>query len=106
LVPEGADAYILKGVIHDWSDDDALRILKRCRQAIKDDGRLLLVEMILKPSGEPDPGTFGDVLMLTLVGGRERTESDFRALLLKAGFELLRVVSTDAPNSIIEGRPI
>jgi hypothetical protein len=92
-VPEGADA-------------DIMRILKRCRQAIKDDGRLLLVEMILKPSGEPDPGTFGDVLMLTLVGGRERTESDFRALLQKAGFDLSRVVPTSAPNSIIESRPI
>ena len=105
-VPEGADAYIMKGIIHDWNDDDALRILKNCRRAIRDDGRLLLVEMILKPSGEPDPGTFGDVLMLTLVGGRERTESDFRALLQKAGFDLSRVVTTDAPNSIIEGRPI
>jgi SAM-dependent methyltransferase len=105
-VPEGADAYVLKGIIHDWNDDDALKILKNCRRAIRNDGRLLLFETILKPSGQPDPGSFMDVLMLTLVGGQERTEPDFRGLLQKAGFELTRVVPTEGGPYIIESRPI
>jgi hypothetical protein len=105
-VPEGADAYVLKGIVHDWNDDDALKILKNCRRAIRNDGRLLLFETILKSSGQPDPGSFMDVLMLTLVGGRERTESDFRELLLTAGFKLTRVVTTEGGPCIIESRPM
>lgn len=105
-VPEGADMYILKGVIHDWNDDDALKILKNCRRAIKRDGRLLLIEEVLKPSSQPDPGReFMDVLMLTLVGGRERTESAFRALLQEAGFSLTCVIPTGWASSIIESQP-
>lgn len=104
-VPEGADAYVLKGIIHDWNDDDALKILKNCRRAIRNDGRLLLFETILKPSGQPDPGSFMDILMLTLVGGLERTESNFRELLQKAGFDLTRVMPTEGGPYIIESRP-
>lgn len=106
-VPEGGDAYVLKGIIHDWDDDKALTILKNCRRAIKPDGRLLIIELVLKPSTQGDPGQeFMDVLMLTLVGGRERTESDFRALVREAGFSLISVTPTDGSPSIIESRPL
>lgn len=105
-VPAGADAYVLKGIIHDWNDDDALRILKNCRRAIKRDGRLLVIELVLKRSSQPDAGqAFMDVLMLTLVGGRERAESAFRALLREAGFSLTSVIPTAGP-SIIESQPL
>ena len=101
-VPKGADAHVLKSIVHDWNDDDALSILQNCRRAIRDDGRLLLLEMILKPSGQPDPRSLMDVLILTLIGGRERTESDFRALLQKAGFSVTRIIGTEGGPSIIE----
>lgn len=104
-VPGGADAYVLKGIIHDWNDDDALTILKNCRRAIRHDGRLLLLETILEPSNESDLGKFMDVLMLTLVGGRERTEADFRTLLREAGFSLTRIIPA-GPSSIIESQPM
>jgi SAM-dependent methyltransferase len=105
-VPEGADAYIVKGVIHDWSDRDAVRILSSCRRAIKPSGRLLLIESILRPSNQPDPSKFMDLMMLVLVKGRERSESDFRELLQKAGFSLMRIIPTTGSYSIIEGQPI
>jgi SAM-dependent methyltransferase len=97
-VPEGADAYILKGVIHDWADADAVRILANVRRAIRADGTLLLVESMVDPTGRPS--NFGDLLML-VIGGRDRSESDFRRVLGSAGFALTRVIATEA-SSIIE----
>lgn len=105
-VPSGADLYVLKRIIHDWSDDSALTILANCRRAISSEGKLLLVEWVLKPPNEPDLGKFTDLNMLVLLGGRERTESDFRALLRKAGFSLSRVIPTAGPHSIIESEPV
>jgi hypothetical protein len=104
-VPEGADAYVLKGIIHDWADEEAVRILKNCRRAIASGGRVLLMEGILKPPNEPDPERFMDLLMLVVPGGRQRDESNFRALLGDAGFSIDRIIPTAGP-SIIEGRPI
>ena len=69
FVPEG-DAYLLKGVVHDWSDGDAGRILRCCRRSISADGRLLLVETVLRPHDKPASGMM-DLLML-VVGGRTR----------------------------------
>jgi DNA-binding transcriptional ArsR family regulator len=106
-VPEGADAYIAKSVIHDWNDGNAVRILKNCRRAISRDGTLLLIERILKPSNQPDPAKFVDLAMLVLTsGGRERTEAEFRALLTEAGFSLIRVIPTAGALSIIESRAV
>jgi hypothetical protein len=100
-VPEGADAYILKGVIHDWGDRDAARILGNVRRAIRADGTLLLVESMVDFAGRP--ANFGDLLML-VIGGRDRTEADFRLLLGSAGFALTRVVPTEV-SSLIECHP-
>jgi len=102
-VPAGADAYILKGIIHDWNDEAALKILKNCRRAIRPDGTLLLAEAVLTPS--PDPATaLMDMLLMVLTSGRERTESEFRSVLQEAGFSMLQVIrATHA--SIIESRP-
>jgi ubiquinone/menaquinone biosynthesis C-methylase UbiE len=102
-VPEGGDLYILKTVIHDWDDEDALRILMKCRCAIKKDGRLLLLETILTASNRAESGLM-DAMALVL-GGRERTEGEFRELLRKAGFSLTQVIS--ARNySILESQPV
>src|SRR5688572_13450901 len=103
-VPAGADAYLLSGIIHDWDDEAALKILRNCRRAIRPDGRLLLVETALTPSSDPSRALM-DVLMMILTGGRERTEAEFRSLLRDAGFSLTRVIPT-AGASILESRPI
>jgi SAM-dependent methyltransferase len=103
-VPADADAYLLSGIIHDWNDEDAVKILKNCRRAIRADGRLLLIETVLTPSSDPARALM-DVLMMVLTGGRERTEAEFRSLLREAGFSLTQVIST-AGHSIIESQPI
>jgi len=99
-VPEGADGYLLKGVIHDWPDDDALRILRNTRRAIPQDGMLVLIERIVDSAR---PAGLMDLLML-VIGGRERTEEDLRTLLAATGFSLTRIIPTEA-DSLIECRP-
>jgi hypothetical protein len=103
-VPAGADAYLLSGIIHDWDDEAAAKILRNCRRAIRPDGRLLLVETVLTPSSDPSSALM-DVLMMVLTGGRERTEEEFGSLLRDAGFSLTRVIPTPGA-SILESRPV
>jgi hypothetical protein len=94
-VPAGADAYILKSVIHDWNDDASVAILRNCRVAMHDKGKLLLVERVMPETMEPSPGlqrmAMLDINMLVAQGGRERTEAEYRSLLANAGFVLTRI---------------
>jgi O-methyltransferase domain/Dimerisation domain len=101
-IPPGADAYLLKNIIHDWADDKARTILKNCRGAMSGSNKLLLIERLLPPDSSADRPNFADIEMLVMNGGRERTEEDFRQLLAGAGFRLDRIVPTKAPVSIIE----
>src|SRR5882757_3354713 len=93
-VPAGGDAYVLKSVIHDWDEPKALEILGNIRKAIKPDARLLLVEMVLPEGNSSHMGHVFDLEMLLDLGGRERTEREYRDLLGRAGFALTRVVQT------------
>jgi O-methyltransferase domain len=104
-LPAGADAYILRWIVHDWDRPRALAILRSCRQAMKKTSRLLLVETIIPEGNELHLGKFVDFIMLTTHGGRERTEDEYRDLLQEAGFCLNQVVPTTSPFgiSIIEG---
>jgi hypothetical protein len=104
-VPAGGDLYLLSHIVHDWSDDDAVRILRACREAIAADGRLLICEMVVPPAGTPDFSKLLDIEMLVNTGGVERTEAEYAGLLEASGFELTRVIPTDAPTSIVEARP-
>jgi orsellinic acid C2-O-methyltransferase len=108
-VPPGADAYMLKHVIHDWDDARAGAILGRCRDAMGADGTLLIVEGVYPESIDRSLESAGaaanDVNMLVCTGGRQRSEEEFRTLLGAAGFRLSRVVPTLARVGIIEGRP-
>ncbi|WP_456093738.1 methyltransferase [Mycolicibacterium rutilum] len=104
-VPGGGDAYVLKNIIHDWNDDDSVRILRNIRTAIAPDGKLLLLEMVLPDRADAFIGFQLDLEMLVTVGGRERTRDDFANLLRQAGFRLDRVIDTVAPVSIIEASP-
>lgn len=103
-VPAGADAYLLKGIIHDWNDEAAAKILANCRLAIRSNGTLLLLDTVLTPSSDPSQALM-DLLMMVLTGGRERTEPEFRSLLQQANFSLTQVISTGG-ESIIEARPV
>ena len=105
-VPEGAYAYLLKSVIHDWDDAASIEILKKCRAATKNSGRLLLVERVVRPGNEPDPAKFSDLNMLVELGGRERTAEEFGRLYSEAGFRLTEAIPTGSPYHIIEGVPV
>jgi SAM-dependent methyltransferase len=101
-VPEGANAYLMKKVLHDWSDDDAVRILANCRRAMAPGGRVLVAETVVPPGNAPDPIKVMDVNMLVVTGGRERTADEFAALFERAGLKARRVVPTGARVSILE----
>jgi len=101
-VPAGGDAYVLSHIIHDWTEDQCLTILGHCRKAMKPDGRLLIVEMVLPAGDTPHPGKILDMVMLVIPGGQERTEAEYAALLGKAGFRLTRVVPTASAVGVVE----
>lgn len=102
-VPGGGDAYILKHIVHDWPEPQALEILGNVREAMNPGGRLLVMEMVIpdKLNG-PHSGKLVDLWLMLLVGGKERTRAQYGDLLAKAGFRLERVVQTPAAISIVE----
>jgi O-methyltransferase len=102
-VPTGADAYLVKFVLHDWDDESAGQILRRLREAVPTHGRLLVVEYVLSRATDFPAATLLDLEMLADQVGRERTEDEFRALLSGAGFELTHVVPA-GPVCILEAR--
>ena len=101
-VPAGGDAYLLSHILHDWSEEQALTILRNVRQAMNPQGRLLVVEMVLPDDDTPHPGKMLDMVMLTVAGGQERTAVEYSALLSRAGFRLTRVVPTASAASVVE----
>jgi SAM-dependent methyltransferase len=101
-IPEGADAHILKQIIHDWDDERAILILENCRRALRPNGRVVLVEMIIPADNSPGVAQFIDLNMLVLLGGRERSEAEFATLLRDAGFRTPRLIPTHSPFFIIE----
>jgi hypothetical protein len=102
-VPSGGDAYLLKAIVHDWEDEDAVRILRGVRTAIADDGAVLVVERELgAPNADPD-AKFSDLNMMVGPGGRERTREEFATLFAEAGFALERVVPTAIGLNVFEG---
>ncbi len=109
-VPAGADVYMLKHVLHGRRDADAITILKNCRAAIPDEGTLLIIEFILPPLvSHPDPyleaHLMSDLNMLAVTGGRERSESEWKALLEAAGFLLTRAFPVGTDVGIVEAKP-
>lgn len=104
-IPKGADCYLLVRVLHDWSNEDCLRILARCHEAMSPSTTLLICEQLLKD--DPSLGTPSDYLidtqMMAMFGhARERTASEFRALLEQSGFTFKRVIATETVVSLIE----
>lgn len=99
--PAGGDLYVLKHIIHDFGDEDALTILRNCRRAMSGDARLLIIEMVIPPGNEPSFGKLVDLEML-LIGGIERAEAEYRTLLAEASFKLTSITPTTSPVSIVE----
>jgi O-methyltransferase domain len=97
-----ADAYVLMEVIHDWADQDAGKILAAVRRAAPAHARLLIVEALVSESPGPHPSKVLDIFMLAVTGGRERTPSEYKALLAGAGFRLERVIPTPSQYSVVE----
>ena len=89
-VPEG-DTYVLSKILHDWDDEPAAAILRTIRTAARDEARLLVLDSVVPPGNEPAGVKWLDILMLVLQHGRERTESDWRALLDGAGFGIEQI---------------
>ena len=102
-VPADCDVYILKYILHDWDDDTCVQILKHCASSMSRGGRVLVIEQVLPPIGEPSLAKLIDLEMLAMSsGGSERTESEYTKLFAKAGLTLVRTVRMDSPASILE----
>jgi hypothetical protein len=104
-VPAGADAYIMKHILHDWTDELCLKILTGCRKGVNAGGKLLVVDHVIEPGNNFDPGKFLDLEMLIFPGGHERSEMQFRDLFAAAGWRLSRIIPTPSGMSIVEGVP-
>jgi hypothetical protein len=105
-VPSGRDGYLLSHILHDWQDEESIAILRRIRQAMAPNGKLLIVEMVLPPGDAPHEGKILDLLMLTVTGGVERTADEFGKIVAAAGFRLARVVTTATEQCIVEAVPV
>jgi hypothetical protein len=101
-VPPGGDLYVLKFILVDWKDAEAVRLLHHCRTAMTPDGTLLVIEMTIPDDNRPSPGQLFDLNMLVMTGGQERTESAYGALLARAGFRLTRILPTGSPFHLLE----
>jgi hypothetical protein len=102
-VPQGGDAYLMRYVIHDWEDREAIAILKVCRDAMREPAKLLLIERNVAPPNEVPATKFSDLNMLVAPGGRERTRDEYASLFQVSGFELTRVVPAGTGN-VLEAR--
>ncbi|MER0443364.1 methyltransferase [Streptomyces sp. Edi4] len=101
-VPAGYDYYFLKSVLHDWSDDDCLRILKSVREGMREGSRLLVIDPVIPPGNEPDASKTIDAMMMVIHDGKERTQEDFEEILGKGGFKIERILPTPGLMSVIE----
>jgi len=102
-VPAGADGYIMKYIIHDWDDENSMRILGHCRDAMTLEGRILVVDHVIPQGNGASWAKLLDVNMMVGPGGQERTREEFRALFARVGLRLARVIQTACPLSILEG---
>jgi len=105
-VPTGADAYLLRWILHDWADMEAAAILGSLRRAMKPTARLIVIELVIPEGPALHFGKWTDLQMLVALRGRERTETEYRALLTAAGFDLQEVVATASPLSLLVAKPV
>jgi hypothetical protein len=105
-VPEGGDAYLLQHILHDWDDEPCLQILRACREAMRPASRLLIIENVLPDKRDADIRlAMLDLHMMAVLGGRERTQLDYEALLTSAGFEPVKCSKTHTHCEIMVATP-
>ena len=104
VLPPGADRYLLSVVLHDWSDEDCVRILASCHQAMAPDARLLVLDTVIPAGNAPHPGKLVDLQMLVMLAGRERTAGEWRRLLAAGGFRCDEVKESQL-FTLIEATP-
>jgi hypothetical protein len=104
-VPVQADAYVMRWLLHDWSDEESIAILNNLKKVARPNARVMLVESVVPETPEFDMGKWMDLNMMVMATGRERTAIEFRELLGEAGFELEEIVATPSPLSIVIGKP-
>jgi hypothetical protein len=95
---------VLRWIIHDWAESEAIAILKNVRRAMTPGARLVLLETVIPETPEFTFGKWMDLLMLTILGGQERTGAEYSELYAKAGFEMEQIVPTPSMVSILVGR--
>lgn len=109
-VAPGGDAYLLKTILHDWGDKDCMSLLRNCRKSIKPDGSLIVVERVMpdlmQSSALHRSVARMDLTMMLGFGGHERTQSEYRALLERAGFTLVNISATAFEFCVLEARPL
>lgn len=107
-VPAGGDLYILSNILHDWDDDSCQTILDNCRQAMKRDAKLLIVEFLVPPADVFSPAKLLDIEMLVMSGGgRERTQDEFGDLLAAVGLcadKITPLATGEALLEVVVGR--
>jgi hypothetical protein len=96
-----ANLYLLKHILHNWNDRDCERILSNIARAMQPNGRLVIVEQLLGEDSSPGDAVFMDLNMLVLVAGRERSEADYRRLLVAAGLQLTEIIPTRSPYMLL-----
>jgi ubiquinone/menaquinone biosynthesis C-methylase UbiE len=104
-VPPGADAYLMRHILHDWTDEQSVQILRNIRKAVPPQGRVLIVECSVPGANVAALGKDMDMIMLAFPGGKERTSEEYRALFEQSGFRLSGVTSTKSVVCVVEGRP-
>lgn len=105
-IPAGADTYMMKHIIHDWSDEESIKIMKNIRAKIPAHGKLLVIETVIPGKNVPHFSKFLDLEMLVVTTGRERTETEFHEIMKAAGFNLERVVPTISMANVLQAKPI
>jgi hypothetical protein len=105
-VPSGGDVYIISRVLFNWDDEHALAILQSCRRAMQPHTKLLVIDVVDSDTDKPKVAAFGDLNLLLLFGGRQRSESAFHTLLQSAGFAISRILPTHSHFKLIEAAPV
>lgn len=102
-IPDGADACLMRHIIHDWDDQECRTILQNCHAALPANGRVLLVESVIPPGNDFYFPKFLDLTMMLIPGGQERTEEEYRGMYEAVGLRLSRIVPTKSDVQVIEG---
>jgi hypothetical protein len=105
-VPSGGDAYLISRVLFNWDDQHACMLLQACRRAMASRAKLLVIDVVDADADKPKVAAFGDLNLLLLFGGRQRTESEFHTLFASAGFGITRILPTQSHFKLVEATPI